>query len=104
MSRSKIYIERKSFLNCSLVTFLERLNWLIQVEGCVVIDSLNNRGQCGRARSFISTGENPVPAGQASHREESLGPAGIIPKVKHRVIEPTGRNSTLSDYNCFFAS
>ena len=51
----------------------------------------NIRGQCGRARSFISTGENPVPAGQASHREESLGPAGIIPKVKHRVIEPTGR-------------
>jgi hypothetical protein len=46
---------------------------------------------CGRARSFNSTGGNPVPARQASHREESLGPAGVIPKVKHRVIELTGR-------------
>jgi len=40
------------------------------------------RGQCGRARSFIFTGVNPVPARQARHREESLGLAGVIPKVK----------------------
>ncbi len=52
-------------------------------------------GQCVRARSQFPAGVNPAPARQASHRKENLGPAGVISKVKHRVIETAGRQRKL---------
>jgi hypothetical protein len=51
--------------------------------------------QCGRARSHIPAGVNPAPARQASHWIEDPGPAGVIPKVKHRAIKTTGRKRKL---------
>ena len=50
---------------------------------------------CVQARSQIPAGVNPAPARPTSHREENSGPAGVIPKVKHRGIEPTGRKRKL---------
>lgn len=63
-----------------------------------------SRGQCGRARSRIPAGEEPTPARQASHREEDPGPAGVIPTVKHRGIETTGRKRCVMSFLASYLS
>ncbi|MDQ6992996.1 MAG: hypothetical protein Q9M31_05930, partial [Mariprofundus sp.] len=46
---------------------------------------------CGRARSSVLAGENPVPR-RISHPSGSVaGSAGVIPKIKHRGNETIGR-------------
>ncbi len=50
---------------------------------------------CGRARSIIPAGENPVPARQVSHRVANIGQAEVTPNVKHGGRKATGRKRKL---------
>ena len=52
-------------------------------------------GVCGRARSIIPTGVNPVPAREVTHRVAIIGQAEVTPNVKHDVRKAAGRKRKL---------
>jgi hypothetical protein len=50
-----------------------------------------NHGVCGRARSIIPAGVNPVPARLVNHWVATIGQAGVTPNVKHDARKTAGR-------------
>ena len=68
---------------------------LIKLVKTKIKKSKKINGVCGRARSIIPTGVNPVPAREVTHRVAIIGQAEVTPNVKHDVRKAAGRKRKL---------